>query len=180
MARRVTGAHVRLGSAGGRGGGSMGTRIDNKPLTFPASDRIVVLCDQIGIIDQLWGPIDREEEVLRFTTFLQTHLTRAEVERISVLGDSTTDYFHKPCWYTHRSRPRVFLYAGADTITAPSAFHASLHHLNKNYLRDSLSGKIDVPVVRVLKPDTLGDFREWKIRTSGVAAVGQVKVPVVV
>ncbi|KAI6033656.1 hypothetical protein BKA83DRAFT_4179267, partial [Pisolithus microcarpus] len=69
---------------------------------------------------------------------------------------------------------------GANTITAPSAFHASLHHLNENYLRGSLSGKIGVPAVRVLRPGTFGDFREWKIRTSGGAAAGQVKAPVVV
>ncbi|KAI5991860.1 hypothetical protein EDD15DRAFT_2530544 [Pisolithus albus] len=69
---------------------------------------------------------------------------------------------------------------GASTVTAPSTFHASLHDLNENYLRDSLSGKIDVPVVRVLRPNTFGDFRKWKIRTKGGAAVGQVKVPVVV
>ncbi|KAI6033643.1 hypothetical protein BKA83DRAFT_4178988, partial [Pisolithus microcarpus] len=63
---------------------------------------------------------------------------------------------------------------------APSTLHASLQNLNENYLRDSLSGKIDAPAVRVLRPDTFADFREWKIRTSGGAAVGQVKVPVVV
>ncbi|KAI5997012.1 hypothetical protein EDD15DRAFT_2194707 [Pisolithus albus] len=130
MARRVTGAHVPLGSAGGRGGGSIGTRIDNKPLTFPASDRIVVLCDQIGIIDQLWGPIDREEEVLRFMTFLQK-------------------WNASPFLGTAR----------------PITSQTMLVRAYKNYLRDSLSGKIDV---------------KWKIRTSGGAAVGQVKVPVVV
>ncbi|KAI5991917.1 hypothetical protein EDD15DRAFT_2446719 [Pisolithus albus] len=59
---------------------------------------------------------------------------------------------------------------GASTITAPSPYNASLHDLNENYLRDGLSGKIDMPVVRVL----------WKIRTRGGAAVGQIKVPVVV
>ncbi|KAI6033661.1 hypothetical protein BKA83DRAFT_4179324, partial [Pisolithus microcarpus] len=49
---------------------------------------------------------------------------------------------------------------------------------NGNYLRDSLSGKIDVPAVRVLRPGTFSDFREWKIQKSGgAAAVGQVKVP---
>ncbi|KAI5991939.1 hypothetical protein EDD15DRAFT_1066528 [Pisolithus albus] len=33
----------RMGrSAGGRGGGSIGMRIDSEPVTFPASDRIVV------------------------------------------------------------------------------------------------------------------------------------------
>ncbi|KIK16197.1 hypothetical protein PISMIDRAFT_686591 [Pisolithus microcarpus 441] len=69
---------------------------------------------------------------------------------------------------------------GANAATAPSSLHASLQNLNKNYRRDSLSGKIDVPVVRVLRPGTFGEFREWKIRTSGGAAVGRVKVPVVV
>ncbi|KAI5997067.1 GH3 auxin-responsive promoter [Pisolithus albus] len=69
---------------------------------------------------------------------------------------------------------------GENAITAPSALHTSLQNLNENYFRDSLSGKIDVPAVRVLRPGTFGEFREWKIRTSGGATVGQVKVPVVV
>ncbi|KIK16059.1 hypothetical protein PISMIDRAFT_16073 [Pisolithus microcarpus 441] len=68
----------------------------------------------------------------------------------------------------------------AKAATAPSSLHASLYNLNENHLRDSLSGKIDVPAVRVLRPGTFGEFREWKTRTSGGAVVGRVKVPVVV
>ncbi|KAI6158320.1 hypothetical protein EDD17DRAFT_1012490 [Pisolithus thermaeus] len=93
-ARRITGAHVTfpLDSAGG---GSTGVRIDNEPATSPASDRIVVLCD-VGLINQLWGPIVIERPGRRVTVrdllegiyaFFQTHLTRAEVERISSLGE---------------------------------------------------------------------------------------------
>ncbi|KAI6033638.1 hypothetical protein BKA83DRAFT_4178917 [Pisolithus microcarpus] len=53
-----------------------------------------------------------------------------------------------------------------------------LQNHNGNYLRDSLSRKIDAPAVRVLRPGTFGDFGEWKIQKSGAAAaVGQVKVP---
>ncbi|KAI6033689.1 hypothetical protein BKA83DRAFT_4179852, partial [Pisolithus microcarpus] len=44
------------------------------------------------------------------------------------------------------------LYAEAKAATAPSSLHASLYNLNENHLRDSLSGKIDVPAVRVLRP----------------------------
>ncbi|KAI6003454.1 GH3 auxin-responsive promoter [Pisolithus orientalis] len=68
---------------------------------------------------------------------------------------------------------------GKDSATAPAALHDELQKLNENYLRDSQSGKIGVPAVRVLKPGTFGDFREWKIRTNNIAA-GQVKVPIVV
>ncbi|KAI6033635.1 hypothetical protein BKA83DRAFT_276854 [Pisolithus microcarpus] len=98
-ARRVTGAHVTIpldSAVGGGGGGSTGTRIDNEPVTFPASDRIVVSCDQIGIIGQLWGPIVIERSGGRSITvrdllagiyaFFRTHVTRAEVDRISSLG----------------------------------------------------------------------------------------------
>ncbi|KIK16175.1 hypothetical protein PISMIDRAFT_686578 [Pisolithus microcarpus 441] len=77
-------------------------------------------------------------------------------------------------------KAQAFLYAGANAITAPTSFHTSLQNFNENYLRDSLSGKIDVPAVRVLRLGTFGKFREWKIRTSGGAAVGQMNVPVVV
>ncbi|KAI5996995.1 hypothetical protein EDD15DRAFT_387575 [Pisolithus albus] len=41
----------------GSGGGSMDSRMDNEPVTYPASDRIIVSCDQIDIVGQLWGPI---------------------------------------------------------------------------------------------------------------------------
>ncbi|KAI6094510.1 GH3 auxin-responsive promoter [Pisolithus sp. B1] len=68
---------------------------------------------------------------------------------------------------------------GADAVTAPASLHAELQKLNENYLRNSRAGKIDVPVVRVLRPGTFGEFREWKIRTNNIAA-GQVKVPIVV
>ncbi|KAI5991858.1 hypothetical protein EDD15DRAFT_2446472 [Pisolithus albus] len=149
MARRVTGAHVPLGSAGGRGGGSMGTRIDNKPLTFPASDRIVV--PTMGPDRPGGRSITIHDLLAGIYAFFSRRTSRAQKWNASpFLGTA------RPITSTN--------HVGADTITAPSAFHASLHHLNKNYLRDSLSGKIDVPV----------------IRTSGGAAVGQVKVPVVV
>ncbi|KAI6110779.1 hypothetical protein EDD16DRAFT_1710640 [Pisolithus croceorrhizus] len=93
-ARRITGAHVTfpLDSAGG---GSTGVRIDNEPATSPAADRIVVLCD-VALVNQLWGPIVIERPGRRVTVrdllegiyaFFQTHLTRAEVEHISSLGE---------------------------------------------------------------------------------------------
>ncbi|KAI6033647.1 hypothetical protein BKA83DRAFT_4042985 [Pisolithus microcarpus] len=85
-ARRVTGA---------QGGGSTGTIID-EPVTYPTSDRIIISCDQIGIIGQLWGPIVVERSGGRSVTvrdllagiyaFFQTRVTRAEVDRISSLG----------------------------------------------------------------------------------------------
>ncbi|KAI6120066.1 hypothetical protein EDD17DRAFT_1012609 [Pisolithus thermaeus] len=93
-ARRVTGAHVTL-PLDSAGGGSTGIRIDNEPATSPASDRIVVLCD-VGLVNQLWGPIVIERPGRRVTVrdllegiyaFFQTHLTHAEVERISSLGE---------------------------------------------------------------------------------------------
>ncbi|KIO12049.1 hypothetical protein M404DRAFT_962542 [Pisolithus tinctorius Marx 270] len=68
---------------------------------------------------------------------------------------------------------------GKDSAATPAALHDELQKLNENYLRDSQSGKIGVPAVRVLRPGTFGDFREWKIRTNNIAA-GQVKVPIVV
>ncbi|KIK18105.1 hypothetical protein PISMIDRAFT_31945, partial [Pisolithus microcarpus 441] len=68
-----------------------------EPVTFPASDRIVVSCDQIGVIGQLWGPIVIKRPGGRSITihdlltgiyaFFQRHLMRAEVERISALGE---------------------------------------------------------------------------------------------
>ncbi|KAI5991931.1 hypothetical protein EDD15DRAFT_2274394 [Pisolithus albus] len=102
-ARRVGGAHVTIppdlavGGAGGGGGEITGTRISNEPVTFPACDRIIVSCDQVGIIGQLWGPIVIERSGGRSVTirdllagiyaFFQTRVTRAEVERISSLGE---------------------------------------------------------------------------------------------
>ncbi|KAI6100015.1 hypothetical protein EV401DRAFT_925360 [Pisolithus croceorrhizus] len=93
-ARRITGAHVTL-PLDSAVGGSTGIRIDNEPVTSLASDRIVVLCD-VGLVNQLWGPIVIERPGRRVTirdllegiyAFFQAHLTRAEVERISSLGE---------------------------------------------------------------------------------------------
>ncbi|KAI6033630.1 hypothetical protein BKA83DRAFT_1805288 [Pisolithus microcarpus] len=103
-ARRVTSAHVTIplhstvgggGGGGGRDGRSTGPRVD-EPVTYPASDRIIVSCDQIGIIGQLWGPIVIERSGGRSVTirdllagiyaFFQSRVTRAEVDRISSLG----------------------------------------------------------------------------------------------
>lgn len=39
--------------------------------------------------------------------------------------------------------------------------------------------KIDAPCVRVVRPGTLWDYREWKVKTKG-AASGHVKVSVVI
>ncbi|KAI5991925.1 hypothetical protein EDD15DRAFT_2549481, partial [Pisolithus albus] len=99
-ARRVTGAHVTVpldSAEGGAGAGSTGTGIANAPVTYPESDRIIISCDQIGIIGQLWGPIVIERLGGRRVTigdllagiyaFLQTRVTRAEVDRISALGE---------------------------------------------------------------------------------------------
>ncbi|KAI6044140.1 GH3 auxin-responsive promoter [Pisolithus marmoratus] len=68
---------------------------------------------------------------------------------------------------------------GTDMSAVPTALHAQLQKCNENYLKDSQVGKIGVPCVRVVRPGTFGDFREWKVRTKR-AASGQVKVPVVV
>ncbi|KIK16052.1 hypothetical protein PISMIDRAFT_32402, partial [Pisolithus microcarpus 441] len=71
--------------------------IGNESVTYPASDRIIVSCDQIGVIGQLWGPIVIERPGGRSVTvrdllagiyaFFQTRVTRAEVEGISALGE---------------------------------------------------------------------------------------------
>ncbi|KAI6096841.1 GH3 auxin-responsive promoter [Pisolithus sp. B1] len=68
---------------------------------------------------------------------------------------------------------------GANISAVPAALHGQLQKHNENYLKDSRVGKIGVPCVRVVRPGTFGDFREWKVRTKG-AASGQVKVPVVI
>ncbi|KAI6011122.1 hypothetical protein EDC04DRAFT_781420 [Pisolithus marmoratus] len=92
-ARRITGAHVTLPLDSGVGG-SAGAGISHEPAISPASDRILVRHD-IGLISQLWGPIVIERPGGRVTirdllegiyAFFQTHLTHAEVERISSLG----------------------------------------------------------------------------------------------
>ncbi|KAI6094503.1 hypothetical protein F5141DRAFT_1015440 [Pisolithus sp. B1] len=93
-ARRITGARVTL-PLDSAGGGSTGVRIDNEPATSPAAERIVVLCDAV-LVNQLWGPIVIERPERRVTVhdllegiyaFFQTHLTHAEVEHISFLGE---------------------------------------------------------------------------------------------
>ncbi|KAI6120072.1 hypothetical protein EV401DRAFT_2209200 [Pisolithus croceorrhizus] len=110
-ARRVTGAHVTL-PLDSAGGGSTGVRIDNEPATSPASDGIVVLCD-VAVVNQLWGPIVIERPGRRVTVrdllegiyaFFQTHLTRAEVEHISSLGQG--NYRLLMDAYTHRTTQR--------------------------------------------------------------------------
>ncbi|KAI6096843.1 GH3 auxin-responsive promoter [Pisolithus sp. B1] len=67
---------------------------------------------------------------------------------------------------------------GANISAVPAALHGQLQKHNENYLKDSRVGKIGVPCVRVVRPGTFGDFREWKVRTKGGAS-GQVKVPIV-
>ncbi|KAI6042179.1 GH3 auxin-responsive promoter [Pisolithus marmoratus] len=68
---------------------------------------------------------------------------------------------------------------GVNISAAPAALHDQLQKHNENYLKDSRAGKIGVPCVRVVRPGTFGNLREWKVRTKG-AASGQVKVPVMV
>ncbi|KAI6033477.1 GH3 auxin-responsive promoter [Pisolithus microcarpus] len=68
---------------------------------------------------------------------------------------------------------------GANISAAPAALHGQLQKNNENYLKDSRVGKIGVPCVRVVRPGTFGDFREWKVRTKGGAS-GQIKVPIVI
>ncbi|KAI5997014.1 hypothetical protein EDD15DRAFT_2194709 [Pisolithus albus] len=149
----------------------MHIRIANEVTTETQLRSVVdAMSDQLGGVSDFCVCPDYHESVGRYAFV---------VELQGNLGEFLV-LLHKPCWYAHRPRAQIFLYAGASTVTAPSPFHASLHDLNENYLRDSLSGKIDVPVVRVLRPNTFGDFRRWKIRTSGGAAVGRVEVPVVV
>ncbi|KAI6033609.1 hypothetical protein PISMIDRAFT_32046, partial [Pisolithus microcarpus 441] len=68
-----------------------------EPATFPACDGIIILCDQIGVIGQLWSSIVIERPGGRSITvrdllagiyaFFQTYLTRVEVEQISALGE---------------------------------------------------------------------------------------------
>ncbi|KAI6141111.1 GH3 auxin-responsive promoter [Pisolithus tinctorius] len=69
--------------------------------------------------------------------------------------------------------------AGENISVVPDALHDQLQKHNENYLKDSRMGKIGVPCVRVVRPGTFGDFREWKVKTKGTAS-GQVKVPVVI
>ncbi|KAI5998366.1 GH3 auxin-responsive promoter-domain-containing protein [Pisolithus orientalis] len=68
---------------------------------------------------------------------------------------------------------------GVNISVVPDALHDQLQKHNENYLKDSRIGKIGIPCVRVVRPGTFSDFREWKVRTKG-AASGQVKVPVVI
>ncbi|KAI6151501.1 GH3 auxin-responsive promoter-domain-containing protein, partial [Pisolithus tinctorius] len=67
---------------------------------------------------------------------------------------------------------------GKDSAAAPAALHDELQKLNENYLRDSQSGKIGVPAVRVLNPGTFGLQRVED--QDEQHRCGQVKVPIVV
>ncbi|KAI5993982.1 hypothetical protein EDD15DRAFT_872235 [Pisolithus albus] len=67
--------------------------MDNELVTFPVSDGIIVSCDQIVVIGELWGPIVIERPGGRSVTFSRAHthsfrtcVTRAEVDRISSFG----------------------------------------------------------------------------------------------
>ncbi|KIK16205.1 hypothetical protein PISMIDRAFT_16009 [Pisolithus microcarpus 441] len=106
------------------------------------------------------------------------------VELQGNLGEFLVSLYMQIAWHTRWTwikelKAQMFLSLrrdkrGHSTVLTP----ALLQNHNGNYLRDSLSGKIDVPAVRVLRPGTFSDFREWKIQKSGgAAAVGQVKVP---
>ena len=63
--------------------------------------------------------------------------------------------------------------------TAPQLVHAVLSEHNDNYRTESLYGKINKPVVRVVRRGTFGEYREWRVRKDNIAA-GQIKVPAVV
>jgi len=63
--------------------------------------------------------------------------------------------------------------------TVPQLVHDALSEYNGNYLKESLYGRIDKPVVRILRRGTFGEYREWKARKDNIAA-GQIKVPAVV
>ncbi|KAG6331510.1 hypothetical protein ID866_7580 [Astraeus odoratus] len=62
---------------------------------------------------------------------------------------------------------------------SPLQLHAALSEQNDNYRMESLSGRISKPVVRVVRPGTFGEYREWKVRKDNIAA-GQIKMPAVV
>lgn len=68
---------------------------------------------------------------------------------------------------------------GPSPTSVSQQLHACLSRHNENYLRETQTGKVAPPVVRILRPGTFGEFRDWKVRVTGVAA-GQIKVPLVV
>ncbi|KAI6033615.1 hypothetical protein PISMIDRAFT_276021 [Pisolithus microcarpus 441] len=76
---------------------------DNEPVTYPASDRIIVSCDQIGIVGQLWGPIVIGRPGSLFVTFSRecTHSSsrRSRVRKSSQTGPRSRMPHspHDPC-----------------------------------------------------------------------------------
>lgn len=68
---------------------------------------------------------------------------------------------------------------GPTPSSASQRLHAYLARHNENYMRETQSGKVAPPVVRVLRWGTFGEFRDWKVHVTGMAA-GQIKVPLVV
>ncbi|KAF8125755.1 GH3 auxin-responsive promoter [Boletus edulis] len=68
---------------------------------------------------------------------------------------------------------------GPSPTSASKQLHAYLSRHNENYQTETQTGKLGRPVVRVLRQGTFGEFRDWKVRVTGMAA-GQIKVPLVV
>lgn len=77
-----------------------------------------------------------------------------------------------------RACPRLCA-LGPSPNSVSQEIHAYLQRHNENYLRETQAGKIAPPVVRVLRQGTYGEFRDWKVHVTGMAA-GQIKVPSVV
>ena len=74
----------------------------------------------------------------------------------------------------------VNAYALGPSLTSVSEqLHAYLQRHNENYLRETQAGKVAPPTVRVLGRGTFGEYRDLKVRASGMAS-GQIKVPLVV
>ncbi|KAF8548802.1 hypothetical protein OG21DRAFT_1489072 [Imleria badia] len=68
---------------------------------------------------------------------------------------------------------------GPSPTSVCQQLHAYLSRHNQNYLTETQGGKLAPPVVRVLRRGTFAEFRDWKVRVTGMAA-GQIKVPLVV
>ncbi|KAI9568530.1 GH3 auxin-responsive promoter [Boletus coccyginus] len=68
---------------------------------------------------------------------------------------------------------------GPSPTTVSQKLHAYISRHNENYQGESQGGKLAPPSVHVLRQGTFGEFRDWKVRVTGMAA-GQIKVPLVV
>lgn len=80
-----------------------------------------------------------------------------------------------------RDRTVSFMLYSLETnaITAKTDILRKLCTANECFKMDFASGRISPPTIRILKPRTFAEFRQWRIQTGTVGAA-QVKVPVVV